>query len=406
MQIADLKNKKIIVGITGGIAAYKSLSLIRLLVRSGAEVQVIMTATANDFVTPLTASTLSKRPVLQEFTANEVEGTWNNHVHWGMWADALIVAPATAHTLSAMAHGQCDNFLLAVYLSARCPVIVAPAMDVDMWSHPATRRNLDQLRTDGISVVPPGTGELASGLSGTGRMAEPEDILHAIEPIVTDPSPIISKLHVLVTAGPTYESLDPVRFIGNWSTGKMGIAIAEQFFLQGAQVTLVQGPGTQEVRFADINTIRVRSAEEMDEACRAVWSDCQIGVFAAAVADYKPAQFSDQKISKKDDDLNLVLERTPDIAAGLGKKKRKDQMMIGFAMETQNEINNARNKLDKKNLDLIVLNSLNETGSGFGTDTNKVTFISRQSSPDPKPLKTKMEVAKDIVKYVENNFTI
>lgn len=406
MQLADLHHKKIIVGITGGIAAYKSLSLIRLLVRSGAEVQVIMTAAATDFITPLTASTLSKKPAIHHMTSGSGGDQWNNHVEWGLWADLMIIAPATANTLFKMAHGHCDNILMATYLSARCPVMVAPAMDADMWDHPTTKRNLDLLRQDGVRIIPTDHGELASGLIGAGRMAEPDNILHHIEIAVTRRSPLIEKLHVLVTAGPTYESLDPVRFIGNWSSGKMGVAIAEQFFLRGARVSLIQGPGELQARFSGIKTIRVRSAEEMYDACKGIWPECQVGVFAAAVADYKPREYSEQKMAKKDDDLSIHLERTPDIAGSLGMIKRDDQMMIGFAMETHNEINNAQKKLNKKNLDLIVLNSLLDEGSGFGTDTNKVTFISKSGNSEQKPLKSKREVANDIVTYVANNIKI
>lgn len=406
MQLADLKNKKIIVGISGGIAAYKSLSLIRLLVRSGAEVQAILTAGATEFITPLTVSTLSKNPAIYQLTSGTGGDLWNNHVEMGIWADAMIIAPATANTLSKMAHGHSDNLLLATYLSARCPVLVAPAMDADMWEHPSTQRNLRLLKEDHVRIIPARHGELASGLIGMGRMAEPEEILIDLETAVTDRSPVIEKLHVLVTAGPTYESLDPVRYIGNWSSGKMGIAIAEQFYLRGAAVTLVQGPGSLESRFPGIRTIRVRSADEMNAACHKVWPECRVGVFAAAVADYMPADYSDEKMAKKDENLVLNLVRTPDIAGGLGKIKRNDQMMIGFAMETHNEINNAQRKLDKKNLDLIVLNSLRDEGSGFGTDTNRVTFISKHGNMDQKPLKSKTEVAKDIVTYVSNNISI
>lgn len=406
MQLADLHRKKIIVGITGGIAAYKTLSLIRLLVRSGAEVKVIMTPEATDFITPLSASTLSKNPVILQMVGGEHREEWNNHVHLGLWADLIVIAPATANTIFKMAHGHCDNMLIATYLSARCPILIAPAMDLDMWEHPSTKRNLDLLTQDGVRIIPAEHGELASGLVGPGRMPEPETILYHIESTATSKSPVIEQLHVLVTAGPTYESLDPVRYIGNWSSGKMGIAIAEQFYLKGARVTLVQGPGSLRSRFSEIETIRVRSADEMYDACQKIWNRCQVGVFAAAVADYKPADYSDQKMAKKDDDLVIRLERTPDIAARLGQQKKDRQMMVGFAMETQNEINNAQRKLDKKNLDLIVLNSLLDEGSGFGTDTNKVTFITRTSPPDVKPLKSKTEVALDIVTFVANNFKL
>ena len=406
MQLADLHRKKIIVGITGGIAAYKTLTLIRFLIRSGAEVQVIMTAAATEFITPLTASTLSKRPVIHQLTTGSGGEVWNNHVEWGLWADLMVIAPATANTLFKMAHGHSDNVLMATYLSARCPVMVAPAMDADMWDHPSTQRNLEVLRNDGVEILPTDHGELASGLIGPGRMAEPEVILYRIEKSVTHRSPVLENLHVLVTAGPTYESLDPVRFIGNWSSGKMGIAIAEQLHLQGAKVTLIQGPGTQSTRFPELETIRVRSAQEMYAACLNIWNDCQVGIFAAAVADYRPAEYSKQKMAKSDADMAIRLERTPDIAASLGTQKRNNQMIIGFAMETQNEIANAKSKLHKKNMDMIVLNSLLDEGSGFGTDTNKVTFITKNGAPETQPLKSKMEVAKDIVTYIVNNFKL
>lgn len=406
MHLANLQGKKVIVGITGGIAAYKSLLLIRLLIRSGAEVQVIMTQAATDFITPLSAGTLSKKAVISAFKSDNDESVWHNHVEWGLWADVLIIAPATANTIAKMATGQCDNILLAIYLSARCPVLVAPAMDVDMWNHPATQRNISKLEKDKVTIIPVQQGDLASGLTGPGRVAEPEDLLAAIEQALTSRIAVIPDLNILITAGPTYESLDPVRYVGNWSTGKMGIALAEQFYLHGARVTLVQGPGHLKVRFPEINTIRVQTAEEMYNACQQAWPDCQVGVFAAAVADYKPDKVHNEKISKKEEDMMLPMKRTHDIAGILGGKKRDNQMMIGFAMETRNEIKNAERKLNKKNLDLIVLNSLKEEGSGFGTDTNKVTFISKNGMLEEKKLKSKMEVAMDIVTYVSNNYPI
>lgn len=399
MQLAELHKKKIIVGITGGIAAYKSLLLIRLLIRSGAEVRVVMTPTAQDFVTPLTVSTLSKHPVVSDLVS---EGTWENHVEMGLWADAMIIAPATANTLAAMAHGTCDNMLLATYLSARCPVLAAPAMDLDMWAHPATERNIAVLQKDGVKMVDVGSGELASGLSGKGRMAEPEDLLAAVEEVVTDKMPEIEGKKVIVTAGPTYESLDPVRFLGNWSSGKMGVAIAEQFHLRGAEVTLILGPSALTPRFGGIEVVRVQSAREMYEEAVRRWPETEIGVMAAAVADYRPAGYSEEKIKKTDDDLVLRLERNPDIAATLGHRKSENQVLVGFAMETQDEIKSARNKLSKKNFDLIVLNSLKDEGAGFATDTNKVTFIWGEDSMEVKDLKSKQAVALDIVEFVSN----
>lgn len=403
MQLSELTGTKILLGITGGIAAYKALFLIRLLVRSGAEVKVLLTPAALDFITPLTASTLSKNPVVYRFTTGPNDELWQNHVELALWADLMVVAPATANTLSKMASGQSDNILTATYLSLRCPVLIAPAMDVDMWLHSSTQRNIDQLIKDQVNILKVEEGELASGLSGAGRMAEPETILTAVEEIITPKFPVIEKLHVLITAGPTYESFDPVRYVGNWSTGKMGIAIAEQFYLRGAKVTLIQGPGNLKPRFDGIKIVKVKSAEQMHQACLTVWPDCQVGVFAAAVADYKPKTYFEEKISKKENSLLIDLERTKDIAAELGRKKQKNQLLVGFAMETENEINNAQKKLDKKNLDLIVLNSLKDADSGFGTDTNKVTFISNSGMIDKKPLKSKLGVAADIVNYVANN---
>lgn len=397
MTASNLQNKRIVIGITGGIAAYKSLFLIRLLVRAGAEVRVIMTEAAGDFVTPLSVSTLSKNEVITSLFS---EGVWENHVELGMWADAFVIAPATANTLAAMAGGLCDDMILATYLSARCPVLVAPAMDLDMWKHPATKRNLKTLEKDGVRILHVGSGELASGLSGPGRMAEPEEILAHIEETVRAKNPVLAGKRVIVTAGPTYESLDPVRYLGNWSSGKMGIAIAEEFYLAGSTVTLVLGPSAGRPRFPGIDLIRVQSAQEMYDRVTERWEDTDIGVMAAAVADYRPAETFSEKISKTDDDLVLRLERNPDIAATLGHIKKPDQILIGFAMETRNEIKNAERKLNTKNLDLIVLNSLREAGSGFGTDTNKVTLIARDGSVEEKELQSKYGVARDIISFI------
>lgn len=397
MTASNLKDKRIIIGITGGIAAYKSLLLIRFLIRSGAEVRVIMTEAAKDFVTPLSVSTLSKNKV---FSSLFSEGVWENHVELGMWADVFVIAPATANTIAAMAQGLCDDILLATYLSARCPVLVAPAMDLDMWSHPATQRNIEILKEDQVEIIDVESGELASGLSGQGRMAEPENILFRIEEIVSPKIPAVDGKKVVVTAGPTYESLDPVRYLGNWSSGKMGIAIAEEFHLAGSSVTLVLGPSSEKPRFPDIHVIRVKNAREMYDRVMEVWNETDIGIMAAAVADYRPAEFFSEKISKSDEGMTIRLERNPDIAASLGEIKKPDQILIGFAMETHNEIKNAERKLNTKNLDLIVLNSLRDADSGFGTDTNKVTLITNEGLIQAKELQTKHGVARDIIEFI------
>lgn len=385
--------KKVILGISGSIAAYKSAFLTRLLVKKGAEVQVLMTGSAADFITPLTLSTLSKRPVLSDVSS---ESGWNNHVELGLWADALIIAPATANTLAKLANGLCDNILSAVYLSARCPVFVAPAMDVDMWHHPATRANIERLRSFGVQVIPVGHGELASGLVGDGRMAEPEDIVAWLDAYFNGQRPLAGK-KALVTAGPTFEPLDPVRFIGNHSTGKMGIAIAETLADQGAEVTLVLGPTTVQPSHPGLRVVPVMSAQDMYEACAPIFPGSDITVLAAAVADYRPAVFSEVKIKKKDEDMRIDLAKTVDIAATLGRQKRPGQMLVGFALETNNEEDNALAKLEKKNLDFIVLNSLRDAGAGFGHDTNKITILRRDGSKTAFELKSKSEVARDIV---------
>lgn len=390
-----LHGKKILLGVTGSIAAYKSAALIRLLVKSGAEVKVIMTTSAKDFITPLTLSTLSKNPVLSDFVKDE-SGQWNNHVELGLWADAFLIAPASANTLAKMAHGVCDNLLLAVYLSARCPVMVAPAMDLDMLQHPATKNNLDALNTYGNLIIDPTYGELASGLVGKGRMAEPEELHDYLISFFHKGKPLQGKT-AIVTAGPTHESIDPVRFIGNHSTGKMGFAIAESLADKGATVTLVSGPVSLHTNHPAINVIRVTSAEEMYQVCIELFPKSDITVLAAAVADYKPKQVADQKIKKKDDTLNLELTRTRDIAASLGKMKNVNQVIIGFALETENEKANALKKLESKNFDYIVLNSLNDTGAGFGHDTNKISIIDRSQQVRSFELKSKKELGNDIV---------
>lgn len=393
-----LQGKKIVLGITGSIAAYKSAVLTRLLVKAGAEVKVVMTDSAKTFITPLTLSTLSKQPVLSEFIKDE-SGQWNNHVDLGLWADAMIIAPASANTIAKMAVGRCDNLLLAVYLSARCPVFLAPAMDLDMLQHDATRENLIKISSFGNRILDPTYGELASGLVGTGRMAEPEEIVAELEDFFAKGNTLKGK-NVLVTAGPTYEALDPVRFIGNHSSGKMGFAIAESLANLGATVTLVSGPTQLHTSHPLVNVKKVMSAEEMYEACVAVFPKTDITVLAAAVADYRPAVRADQKIKKKDETLTLELTKTKDIAASLGKLKRNNQVIVGFALETEHEQENAQKKLEAKNFDLIVLNSLKDTGAGFGHDTNKITLLDRNGMVRSFDLKSKKEVARDIVSAI------
>jgi phosphopantothenoylcysteine decarboxylase/phosphopantothenate--cysteine ligase len=396
-----LHGKKILVGVTGSIAAYKSAFLVRLLVKAGAEVKVVMTPAAQEFITPLTLSTLSKNPALSEFVRNS-SGEWNNHVELGLWADALIIAPASANTIGKMAHGICDNLLLAVYLSARCPVMVAPAMDLDMLQHPSTKENLTALNRFGNHIIEPNHGELASGLVGTGRMAEPEEILEYLVQFFKKNAPLNGKT-ALVTAGPTHEAIDPVRFIGNHSSGKMGYAIAEELANQGATVHLVSGPTALHTIHPNIRVRNVMSAEEMYLACQEVFPKTDIAVLAAAVADYKPLVRADQKIKKKDETLSLELTKTHDIAASLGKQKVNGQFIVGFALETENEKANAQSKLESKNFDLIVLNSLNDEGAGFGHDTNKITIIDRHKHAAQYDLKSKKELAKDIVRAIREN---
>ncbi len=393
-----MEGRKIILGITGSIAAYKAAVLTRLLVKEGAEVKVIMTESAKDFITPLTLATLSKHPVLTEFVKNEA-GEWNNHVELGLWADAMVIAPASANTLAKMAHGECDNLLLAVYLSARCPVFIAPAMDLDMLQHPSTKRNLDTLKDYGVLTIDPAHGELASGLVGVGRLAEPEEIVERLKAFFNEKKKLSNK-RALVTAGPTHEALDPVRFIGNNSSGKMGFAIAESLANQGAKVTLVTGPTHLTMSHPGIEVKRVTSAQEMYEACQKVFKDADITVLSAAVADYRPAQAAPQKIKKTEQDLAIQLVKTPDIAAELGKQKKNGQRIVGFALETENEESNAKKKIEAKNFDLIVLNSLNDSGAGFGHDTNKISVINRKGEIKKFSLKSKKDVAADIVNAI------
>jgi len=389
-----LEGKKIVLGVCGSIAAYKAATLVRLLVKAKAEVQVVMTADAVNFITPLTLSTLSKKPVLVKYFEPDT-GTWNNHVELGLWADLLLIAPASANTLAKMANGQCDNLLTAVYLSAKCPVYFAPAMDLDMWRHPATLSNVQRLQSYGNILIQPGTGELASGLHGEGRMAEPEEIVAFINADFNKALPLSGK-KILVTAGPTYEAIDPVRFIGNHSSGKMGFAIAHELAKQGANVILVTGPTALSIQHSAVNRVDVTSAAEMLEACLAPFETIDACVMSAAVADYTPVTVSEQKIKKQDDGFCIDLKKTTDILKVLGERKRTGQLLIGFALETQNEEQNAIDKLKKKNLDLIILNSLNDDGAGFKLDTNKITMIDGHLEKTMFDTKSKTEVAVDI----------
>lgn len=391
-----LQGKKVLLGITGSIAAYKSAILIRLLIKSECEVRVVMTKSACNFITPMTISTLSGTSVIIDWANGE---TWSNHVEAGLWADVMLIAPCTASTISKMAQGMCDNMLLACYLSAKCPVIIAPAMDLDMWKHPSTKFNLSKLLEYGNSIIPVGNGFLASGLHGDGRMAEPEEILLFLESHFSSEKALTGK-KILITAGPTYEAIDPVRFIGNHSSGKMGFAIAEACARHGARVTLVSGPVHIHTTHHNIEVVSVRSAEEMYQACLTVFEKCDVAILAAAVADYRPSQVANQKIKKKDDDMKIELTKTVDIAASLGMKKKDTQIIIGFALETNDEINHAKQKLYKKNLDFIVLNSLSDSGAGFQHDTNKISIIDKQDNILTFDLKSKSEVADDIINYL------
>ena len=394
-----LSGKKILLGISGGIAAYKTANLVRLLIKAGAQVQVVMSPASLHFVTPLTLATLSKNPVYSTFF-NEEEGTgeWNNHVELGLWADFMLIAPATANTLSKMANGNCDNLLIATYLSAKCPVYFAPAMDLDMYKHPSTLDSFQKLKSFSNIMIPAESGELASGLVGEGRMAEPENIVSFLENDIASKLPLKGK-KILITAGPTYEAIDPVRFIGNHSSGKMGFDIANEAANLGAEVILVSGPTHLNVKNTSINLVRVTSAQDMYEACHKYYNEVDVAIAAAAVADYRPKNIANQKIKKNETTFSIELEKTKDILASLGELK-KDQFLIGFALETENEIEHAKQKIQKKNLDLIVLNSLNDKGAGFGQPTNKVTFISKEFEIEPKELKSKEEVAKDIINKV------
>lgn len=394
-----LSGKKILLGVTAGIAAYKTAFLVRLFVKAGAEVKVILTPAAKEFVTSLTLSTLSKNPVISSFTKEEDDnGVWNNHVDLGLWADLMLIAPATANSLSKMATGNSDNFLLATYLSAKCPIYFAPAMDLDMYRHPSTKQSFETLASFGNKMIPANSGELASGLIGEGRMAEPEEILKFLEEDILKTLPLRGN-KILITAGPTYEAIDPVRFIGNHSSGKMGYELAAAANKAGAEVVLISGPTHLENPHSSIHIIRVQSALEMYEAAREHFQTSTVAIAAAAVSDYRPKQVASQKIKKSSENLNIELERNPDILASLGAEK-KGQLLVGFALETENEQDNALGKLERKNLDFIVLNSLNDKGAGFKTDTNKISILFRDGRKNVYGLKSKKEVAQDILNEI------
>lgn len=390
-----LKSKKIILGVSGGIAAYKTAQIVRLLVKKGAEVKVIMTPLAKEFITPLTLATLSKNPILVDFF-DPTNGDWNSHVKLGLWADAYLIAPATANTMAKMANGVADNLLLTTYLSARCPVFFAPTMDLDMYAHPTTQLNISRLQSFGNLVIEPGIGELASGLDGKGRMAEPEEIVAILEDYFCSKNELEGK-KIMITAGPTYEKIDPVRFIGNYSSGKMGFALAEECARRGAEVTLISGPVDLLTESAGIHRINVESAKEMYDAATEAFAASDSAILCAAVADFSPELVSNEKIKRGEDDFVIRLKPTQDIASELGKRKRKDQILVGFALETTNELENAKSKLVRKNLDFIVLNSLQEAGAGFRHDTNRVSIVEKSGDITNFELKSKREVAQDIV---------
>lgn len=396
-----LSGKKILLAVSGSIAAYKSAFFVRLLIKSGAEVRVIMTESATDFITPLTLSTLSKHKVYRDFF-NKETGEWDSHVELGLWADLMIVAPASANTLAKMANGVCDNMLIATYLSARCPVFFAPAMDLDMYRHPSTQENIRKLIAYGNHLVEAEDGELASGLSGVGRMAEPEHIIELLDHFFSEGAALAGK-KVLITSGPTYEKIDAVRFIGNNSSGKMGFEIARQCDAKGAQVTFITGPTKHIPKGNDIHIIQVTSAKEMYDATQANFASCDIGIFSAAVSDYRPKAAVDHKMKKNGNGMNIELVENADIAAEMGKLKTSKQFTVGFALETNDEAVNAQKKLKNKNFDLIVLNSLNDEGAGFSHQTNKVTIYSKDNKSKAFELKSKNEVASDIVNEIIEN---
>ena len=396
-----LKGKKIVLGITGSIAAYKSCLIIRGLIKRGAEVQVVITPAGKEFITPITLSALTSKPVISEFFSQR-DGTWHSHVDLGLWADAMVIAPATASTIGKMAHGVADNMLVTTYLSMKAPVFVAPAMDLDMFAHPSTQHNLDILRSYGNHIIEPASGELASHLVGKGRMEEPEKIIEVLEAFFARQQDLAGR-KIVITAGPTYEKIDPVRFIGNYSSGKMGYALAEACASRGAEVVLVSGPVTLQTVHPNIHRIDVENAAEMHRATADAFKDADAGILCAAVADFTPEQVADQKIKRGKDDLVLRLKPTCDIAASLGKEKRPDQLLVGFALETCDEVSHAQDKLARKNFDFIVLNSLNDKGAGFRCDTNKITIIDRAEAVS-YPLKRKQEVAEDIVDKLSSLF--
>ena len=396
-----LGGKKILLGISGGIAAYKTPLIVRELIKNGAEVRVIVTPAAKDFVTPLTLSTLSKNPVLSTFTANDFDNpTWNDHVELGLWADILLIAPATSNTISAMSNGRCNNLLLAVYLSAKCPVFIAPSMDLDMYAHLSNQKNINILKSYGNHIFPVGEGQLASGLVGKGRMMEPNEIVENIIAFFNPTMPLKNK-RILITAGPTYEAIDPVRFISNHSSGKMGFALANVAIELGAEVILISGPSEEKISHPSISVIKVLSAEKMFEKVKKYYSNVDIAISAAAVSDFKPKNYKAQKIKKNQNIQSIELSPTKDILAYMGENK-KDQYLVGFALETENEIDNAKLKLKIKNLDGIVLNSLNDKGAGFSSSTNKITFIHNDNTIKTFPLQSKTECAKRIFEQILN----
>ena len=394
-----LRGKNVIIGVTASIAAYKSALLVREFVKYGANVKVIQTPESQEFITPLTLSTLSKNPVLTGLVKQEDKGVWNNHVEIGLWADLFVIAPATAKTLSKMANGECDNLLLTTYLSAKCPIFFAPAMDLDMFKHQSTQENIEKLISFGNTYIPPGDGELASGLSGKGRMAEPEDIILAIEDELFNNLPLKGK-KVLITAGPTFEAIDPVRFIGNHSSGKMGFSVAESAAKAGAIVTLIAGPTHQQIQNNSIKLINVVSAKEMFDECHKSFKSSDIAILSAAVSDYTPKLVSATKMKKKTENLTIEFIQTQDILKSLGQIKNHKQILIGFALETNDEIVNAKKKLKDKNLDFIILNSMNDDGAGFKHDTNKITIIDNNNKLHKFELKSKQDVADDIINYL------
>jgi phosphopantothenoylcysteine decarboxylase/phosphopantothenate--cysteine ligase len=394
-----LRGKNVIVGVTASIAAYKAAFLVREFIKLGANVRVIQTPESQQFITPLTLSTLSKNSVLTGLLKEDEKDVWNNHVEIGLWADLFVVAPATAKTLSKMANGECDNLLLTTYLSAKCPVFFAPAMDLDMFKHQSTQENIEKLISFGNTYIPPGDGELASGLSGRGRMAEPEDIISAIEAELSKNLPLKGK-KVLITAGPTFEAIDPVRFLGNHSSGKMGFSIAECAANAGAKVTLIAGPSHQQVENNNIKRVNVVSAKDMHDECHKFFKTSDIAILSAAVSDYTPKLVSATKMKKKTENLSIEFVKTQDILKSLGQIKEDKQFLVGFALETNDEIENAKKKLKDKNLDFIVLNSMNDNGAGFKHDTNKVTIIDNNNKLFNFELKSKQDVANDIINHL------